>query len=126
MIVTSQPIVRIAAAAAVAIAMTTACRPSPPIRREAGLNVLLITIDTLRADALGAYGNTTVSTPLLDRLSGGGVRFSRAPAQSVVTLPSHANILSGRHPFRLGVSETSGFRFPSDAYTLARLSKSRR
>jgi arylsulfatase A-like enzyme/Tfp pilus assembly protein PilF len=95
------------------------------MRREPGLNVLLVTIDTLRADALGAYGNTTVSTPWMDRLSGSGVRFSRALAQTVVTLPSHANILSGRYPFRHGVRENSGFRFPGDVDTLATLLKGR-
>jgi arylsulfatase A-like enzyme/Tfp pilus assembly protein PilF len=109
---------------AIVIAATTACRPSP-VQREPGLNVLLITIDTLRADALGAYGNTTVSTPWLDRLSNGGVRFSRALAQTVVTLPSHANILSGRYPFHHGVRENSGFRFPGDVDTLATLLKAR-
>jgi choline-sulfatase len=108
----------------IVIAATTACRPSP-VTREPGVNVLLITIDTLRADALGAYGNTTVSTPWLDRLSNGGVRFSRALAQTVVTLPSHANILSGRYPFRHGVRENSGFRFPGDVDTLATLLKAR-
>ena len=108
-----------------AVAATIACGSSPAIRREPGLNVLLITIDTLRADALGAYGNSTVSTPLLDRLSAGGVRFSRALAQTVVTLPSHANILSGRYPFAHGVRENSGFRFPGDVDTLATLLKAR-
>jgi len=114
----------IAVPAAIAIVVTIGCQSSP-MRREPGLNVLLITIDTLRADALGAYGNATVSTPWLDRLSGGGVRFSRAMAQSVVTLPSHANILSGRYPFRHGVRENSGFRFPADVETMATLLKAR-
>ena len=70
--------------------------------------MLLITIDTLRADALGAYGNTKVATPGLDRLSSGGVRFSRASAHNVVTLPSHANILTGQYPFHHGVRENAG------------------
>ena len=109
---------------AIVIAATTACRSSP-VQREPGLNVLLITIDTLRADALGAYGNSTVSTPWLDRLSNGGVRFSRALAQTVVTLPSHANILSGRYPFRHGVRENSGFRVPAGLETLATVFKAR-
>src|SRR5258705_6477150 len=117
-------LIRFVLPAAIALAITTGCRPSP-VQREPGLNVLLITIDTLRADALGAYGNTTVSTPWLDRLSGGGVRFSRAMAQTVVTLPSHANILSGRYPFRHGVRENSGFRFPADVETMATLLKAR-
>jgi len=114
---------RVIVITAVAIGVTMACRSSPTIRREPGLNVLLITIDTLRADAIGAYGNATVSTPQLDRLSAGGVRFSRALAQTVVTLPSHANILSGRYPFAHGVRENSGFRFPDDVDTLATLLK---
>jgi arylsulfatase A-like enzyme/Tfp pilus assembly protein PilF len=108
--------------AAVAVALVAGCR-SPEIRREPGLNVLLITIDTLRADALGSYGNGNVSTPWLDRVAAGGVRFSRALAHTVVTLPSHANILSGRYPFRHGVRENSGFRFPGDLDTLATVLK---
>ena len=112
--------IQLVLAAAIALAVTTGCRPSP-VQREPGLNVLLITIDTLRADALGAYGNTTVSTPLLDRLSAGGVRFSRALAQTVVTLPSHANILSGRYPFAHSVRENylSGTAAPKSSYTEA-------
>ena len=112
------------ALAVVAVTLFAGCR-SPEVRREPGLNVLLITIDTLRADALGAYGNKRASTPWLDRVAAGGVRFSRAYAQTVVTLPSHANILSGRYPFRHGVHENSGFRFPADLDTLATLLKSR-
>jgi arylsulfatase A-like enzyme/tetratricopeptide (TPR) repeat protein len=94
-----------------------------PLRREPGQDVLLITIDTLRADALGCYGNKSVETPWIDRLAGGGVRFDQAHAQNVVTLPSHANILSGRYPLDHGVRDNSGFRFPSGVDTLATLLK---
>ena len=94
---------------------------SVPVRREAGLNVLLITIDTLRADAIGAYGNTGAHTPWMDRLASTGVRFATARAHNVVTLPSHANILSGRYPFEHGVRDNAGFRFPSTHQTLATL-----
>jgi arylsulfatase A-like enzyme/Tfp pilus assembly protein PilF len=93
--------------------------------RDPDLNVLLITIDTLRADALGAYGNATVSTPWIDRLANEGVRFDRAHAHSVVTLPSHASILSGRYPSVHGVRDNAGFRFPSDIDTMATLLKAR-
>ncbi|MFN8061627.1 MAG: sulfatase-like hydrolase/transferase [Vicinamibacterales bacterium] len=92
---------------------------SRPLPRLAGGNVLLITVDTLRADALGAYGNRRVETPWLDKLAQAGVRFDRAYAHTVVTLPSHANILTGRYPFDHGVRENSGFRLPSDVDTLA-------
>jgi arylsulfatase A-like enzyme/Tfp pilus assembly protein PilF len=95
------------------------------VRREAGLSVLLITIDTLRADALGAYGNTKAATPGLDRLSSAGVRFSRASAHNVVTLPSHVNIFTGQYPFHHGVRENSGFRVPAEVDTLATVLKAR-
>src|SRR5438132_6348113 len=113
------------AAAALLLAFSFEACGKPTVRREAGLNVLLITIDTLRADALGAYGNTRVATPWIDRLAAGGVRFAAAHAQTVVTLPSHANILSGRYPFRHGVRENSGFRFPESVPTLPTLLKDR-
>ena len=94
-------------------------------RREPGLDVLLVTIDTLRADALGAYGHAGARTPRMDRLAAEGVRFAFAHAHNVVTLPSHANILSGRYPFDHGVRENSGFRFPRGAQTLATLLRAR-
>ena len=93
------------------------------VTRKPGLDVLLITIDTLRADAVGAYGATTGATPVLDRLARGGVVFRQAHAHNVVTLPSHANILSGRLPFQHGVRDNAGFRFPADTPTLATLLK---
>ena len=100
--------------------VAVACRPFPaPVKRQQDLNVLLVTIDTLRADAIGAYGNPRASTPTIDRLAAAGVRFSNAHAHTVVTLPSHANILSGLYPTRHGVHENSGFRFPSHVQTLA-------
>jgi len=89
------------------------------VRREPGLNVLLITIDTLRFDALGSYGQAQAETPWLDRLAEQGVRFERAYAHNVVTLPSHANILSGLYPHEHGVRDNAGFRLPRDTQTLA-------
>jgi arylsulfatase A-like enzyme/Flp pilus assembly protein TadD len=86
--------------------------------------VLLITVDTLRAAAVGAYGNKGGATPLLDRLAAAGVRFDRAHAHNVVTLPSHANILSGRYPIDHGVRDNAGFRFPASMDTAATILKS--
>jgi len=100
-------------------AFASACGRTPAVRRQPGLNVLLITIDTLRADALSVTGNARASTPVLDRLANGGVRFVAAHAHNVITLPSHANILSGLYPNHHGVHENSGFRFPHDLDTLA-------
>jgi arylsulfatase A-like enzyme/Flp pilus assembly protein TadD len=105
-------------AAAVAAWGLLAARTPP---RQAGLSVLLVTIDTLRADALGAYGNHDASTPWIDRLAKGGVRFDAAHAQNVTTFPSHANILSGRYPFDHGVRDNISFRFPPGVDTIATL-----
>ncbi len=104
---------------AVAAAAFFSARGPRQVRHEAGLDVLLVTVDTLRADALGAYGNARARTPWIDRLAAEGVRFERAHAHNVVTLPSHANILSGRYPFQHGVRDNAGFRFPEEAPTLA-------
>ena len=87
--------------------------------------MLLISIDTLRADAVGAYGRAGADTPWIDRLAAGGVRFEEARAHNVVTLPSHANLLSGQHPFVHGVRDNSGFRLPETTPTLATLLRDR-
>jgi arylsulfatase A-like enzyme/Flp pilus assembly protein TadD len=91
------------------------------VRREGGMSVLLVSIDTLRADALGAYGNPHAQTPGLDRLARDGVVFQDVHAHNVVTLPSHATMLSGRLPMEHGIRDNSGFRFPEDVPTLATL-----
>lgn len=88
-------------------------------------DVLLITIDTLRSDATGFAGNTRVETPTLDRLAGQGLVSTNAHAQNVVTLPSHANILTGLYPYQHGIRENSGFRLPAEIPTLATLLKAR-
>jgi arylsulfatase A-like enzyme/Flp pilus assembly protein TadD len=98
-------------------------RGQPAGLRERGANVLLITIDTLRTDAVGAYGNAQASTPWMDRLAASGLRFEQARAHNVVTLPSHANILSGLYPIHHGVRDNAGFRFPADRETLATILK---
>jgi arylsulfatase A-like enzyme/Tfp pilus assembly protein PilF len=92
------------------------------LRAIPGQNVLLVTIDTLRADALGAYGGAA-ATPALDRLAGEGVRFEFAHAHAVVTLPSHASVLSGRYPFQHGVRDNLGYRFPAATPTVATILK---
>ncbi len=81
-------------------------------------NVLLVTIDTLRADALSSYGGRA-QTPNLDRLAAGGARFTFAHAHAVVTLPSHTSILTGRLPYEHGMRDNSGFRVKDGTTTLA-------
>lgn len=85
-------------------------------------NILLITIDTLRADALGSYGGGA-STPHLDRLASEGARFVSAHGHAVVTLPSHASILSGRYPYDHGIRDNTGYRFDAAQPTAATLLK---
>jgi cytochrome c-type biogenesis protein CcmH/NrfG len=77
-----------------ALAGLGACRSSPPPARH----VVLITIDTLRADAVGAYGSGTARTPTLDALARDGARFDRAWATAPITLTSHASLLTGLYP----------------------------
>lgn len=84
-------------------------------------NIVLITIDTLRADALGFMGQDAVETPVLDRLAASGRVFTHAHAHSVVTLPSHANILTGRYPYEHGVRGNGGFVLGDGHATLAGL-----
>ncbi|MDE2976056.1 MAG: sulfatase-like hydrolase/transferase [Acidobacteriota bacterium] len=78
-----------------------------------------MTIDTLRADALGFAGNAAATTPHLDGLAAGGWVFERAHAHSVMTLPSHANLLTGRLPYEHGVRDNAGFVLPDSVPTAA-------
>jgi arylsulfatase A-like enzyme/tetratricopeptide (TPR) repeat protein len=86
---------------------------------HAGADVVLVTIDTLRADAVGFAGNRRVETPTLDRLAAGGRRFADAHAHNVVTLPSHTNILTGLYPYQHGVRDNTGFALSPRVPTLA-------
>ena len=105
----------VAAASAGAGARAGARTPAAP----APLDLLLITIDTLRADAPGFGGRRPSPTPLLDQLAAGGRVFTAAHAHNVVTLPSHTNILTGLYPFQHGVRDNEGFRVPAGVPTLA-------
>ena len=98
-------------------------RPAIPfLRASAEQNVLLVTIDTLRADALGSYGGRA-ATPNLDRLAESGLRFTFAHAHAVMTLPSHSSILTGRYPFEHGVRDNAGYRLDDKTETLAELAR---
>src|SRR5512134_2302737 len=73
------------------------------------LNVVLVTIDTLRADRVHAYGYAGVETPTLDRLASQGALFENAVAQTPLTPPSHASIFTGTYPTVHKVRNTGGF-----------------
>ena len=84
-------------------------------------NLILVTLDTLRADAVGRVVDGRPVTPLLDRIAADGRSWTRAHAHSVMTLPSHANLLTGRLPFQHGVRSNAGFRVPEGETTLAEI-----
>ena len=94
---------------------------SAPATQPAGArpNILLITIDTLRADRVGAYGYKGAHTPALDRLAAEGVRFADATAHAVLTFPSHTAILTGRYPAAFGIRLNGMGAVPPEATTLA-------
>src|SRR5438270_8605650 len=71
-------------------------------------DIILITIDTVRADHLGCYGAKDIQTPTLDALARDGILFERAISQVPLTWPSHAAILTGLYPFQNGVQDFTG------------------
>ncbi len=82
------------------------------------LNLLLLTVDTLRADHLGCYGYKRATSPAVDSLAASGVLFDRAYAHRPKTSPNFASILTGTYPQRHGVRRTRQ-ALPASAYTLA-------
>jgi choline-sulfatase len=88
---------------------------------ERNPNLLLVTIDTVRADHLGCYGYRAAVTPWLDRLASEGVRFDAASSTVPLTLPSHATILSGLLPLHHGLRNNGAGALPAGTATLATL-----
>lgn len=84
--------------AATIVAACSSPPAAPPARPGSARNLLLVTIDTMRADHVGAYGYAPARTPTLDRLAREGARFDRAFAPSPITLTSHASLLTGLYP----------------------------
>ena len=82
-------------------------------------NLLLITIDTLRADHLSCNGAQNVATPNLDRLAAEGVNFTRARSPVPLTLPSHASILTGNYPPTHGIRDNASSRLADSQRTLS-------
>ena len=117
---------------AAAFVALVACRsavteraPSP----EAGarlrpLNLVVVTIDTLRADRLHCYGNAHIETPTLDGLAAKGALFENAVAQVPLTPPSHACIFTGTYPTVHHVRNTGGFALQPSSITLAKILQS--
>ena len=83
-----------------------------------GFNVLLVTLDTVRADRLGCYGHESAETPTLDSLVERGVRFDDAVTSVPLTLPSHATILTGLSPLSHGVRDNGRYKLAEEHVTL--------
>ena len=83
------------------------------------LNVVLITIDTLRSDRVSSYGSELVDTPNIDSFASDGVLFSNAASTVPFTLPAHSSILTGLYPPGHGVRENVGYTLDDSIPTLA-------
>jgi len=106
------------------LTLSRGARPHIEPRSCAGCNVLLVTIDTLRLDRVGAYGSTRGLTPTLDRLAREGLTLTRAYASAPLTLPSHTSILTAVSPPVHGVRTNGLFRLGPNLPTLATVLKS--
>ena len=82
-------------------------------------DIILITLDTTRADALGVYGHVDHATPVIDSLAQKGVLFEEAQTVAPFTLPAHSSILTGLYPDRHQVRDNDGFVLNSGVATLA-------
>src|SRR6185436_989313 len=92
---------------------------------RAPLNLLIVTLDTTRADRIGAYGNTDVETPAFDRIAREGVLFENAVAAAPLTLPVHSSMFTGKFPPEHGVRDNGGFFLGPDQLTLAEVLKTK-
>src|SRR5688572_27925021 len=102
--------------AAVAL-LGASCGRGKTVSRDAP--VIVVCVDTLRADRLPAYGYRGVETPSLDRLAADSVVFDNAIAHVPLTLPSHASLFTGLLPFQHGVRDNLGYRLAKTHSTLA-------
>lgn len=84
-----------------------------------GRNILLITTDQMRYDALGCTGGKIARTPRIDALAANGINYSRAHNQCVTCMPARASIITGQYPATHGVW-TNGVPLPEDAPSVAR------
>ena len=97
----------------------------PPGVARDKLNLVLITLDTTRADRMGAYGNKEVETAAFDRIAREGVLFEQAVAVAPLTLPVHSSMFTGKFPPEHGVRDNGGFFLGNDQLTLAEVLKSK-
>ncbi len=106
-----------------AVAAMVSCKSTPQHKAESTamkpMNVVLITLDTVRADHLHCYGNDKIQTPNIDALAASGVQFEKAVAQTPLTQPSHASMFTGENPNVHNVRDTGGFALQPSSVTMA-------
>ncbi len=93
------------------------------LRKGRDFNVIVISLDTARADRLGCYGCRDIETPTYDAFAASGVRFDACYAQTPMTLPSHTTLFTGTLPLFHGVRDNGGFIVPQKLVTMAELFK---
>lgn len=106
------------AAVALALAVASGCRPAAPAPPPVDA-VVVVVVDTLRADALGAYGAAETMTPIMDALAEGGTLFERCLATSSWTWPSTASLLTGKLPPEHGLIGKDGSSISPDVPSVA-------
>lgn len=94
-----------------------------PIKKDSSFNVLLITLDTTRADRLGCYGYKKAETPHIDEIARRGVIFTQAYAQVPLTFPSHCSLFTGTYPLYHGARNNGTYYLSSELITLAEILK---
>ncbi len=105
--------------ALLAVACGRSGAPAAPPAATPPRHLVIVTIDTLRPDRLGAYGSTTVPTPHFDRIAKEGVRALDATSHVPITRPSHATLFTGRYPAEHGVRDNISLPLNKDVPTLA-------
>ena len=106
-------------ALALALALALAFLAALGCARPERLNLLVVTFDTTRADALGPYGHPAGHTPTLDRLAAEGTVFEQCVSAVPITAPSHSTLFTGTYPPHHGVRDNGVFVLPNEVTTLA-------
>jgi choline-sulfatase len=105
--------------ALLAAAACAGCSPGRPKPPEGAPSVLVVSIDTLRSDRVGAYGARYGATPVIDALAAEGLRCEKAISPVPITLPAHATLMTGLYPPRHGVRHNGIFKLAPERVTLA-------
>lgn len=98
-----------------------ACSSRGSAAVDGPLNLVLVSIDTLRADHVGCYGHASVETPHIDRLAAEGTRFETCISSCPLTLPSYSTMMTGTYPFVHGARTNGSFVLAQENVTLAEI-----